>query len=65
MKHHLLKIASFVMLCYGTLSAQDILWEHSYGGKHAEFLLHAQPTADYGFILAGASLSYPGCYTLC
>ncbi|TRW23797.1 T9SS type A sorting domain-containing protein [Flavobacterium zepuense] len=39
------------------LNAQDILWEKSYGGKHAEYLLDAQPTADYGFILAGSSLS--------
>ncbi len=39
------------------LIAQDILWERSYGGKHAEFLYDAQPTADYGFILAGSSIS--------
>lgn len=36
---------------------QDILWEKSYGGKHADYLFDAQPTADYGFILAGSSLS--------
>lgn len=39
------------------LIAQDILWERSYGGKHAEFLYDAIPTADYGFILAGSSIS--------
>lgn len=39
------------------LIAQDILWERSYGGKHAEFLFDAIPTADYGFILAGSSIS--------
>lgn len=39
------------------LYCQDILWERSYGGRHAEYLFDAQPTADYGFILAGASLS--------
>ena len=38
-------------------SAQDILWEKSYGGIHSEYLFDAQPTADYGFILAGSSLS--------
>lgn len=38
-------------------NAQDILWEKSYGGKHADYLFDAQPTADYGFILAGSSLS--------
>ena len=37
--------------------AQDILWERSYGGKHAEYLFDAILTADYGFILAGSSIS--------
>ncbi|UPQ80456.1 hypothetical protein M0M57_06355 [Flavobacterium azooxidireducens] len=37
--------------------AQDILWEKSIGGKHADYLFDAVPTADYGFILAGSSLS--------
>jgi len=37
--------------------SQDILWEKSLGGKHADYLFDAQPTADYGFILAGSSLS--------
>src|SRR6218665_2376357 len=36
---------------------QDLLWEKSYGGQHAEYLFDAVPTADYGFILAGSSLS--------
>lgn len=47
-----------LILFYSSLSnAQDILWEKSYGGKHADYLFDAQPTADYGFILAGSSLS--------
>lgn len=37
--------------------AQDILWEKSFGGRHAEYLTDIQPTADYGFIIAGSSLS--------
>lgn len=37
--------------------AQDILWERSYGGKQAEHLTDAIPTADYGFIVGGSSLS--------
>lgn len=37
--------------------SQEILWEHSYGGKHAEFLYDAIPTPDYGFLLAGSSIS--------
>ncbi len=46
-----------VICIFSNLNAQDILWEKSYGGKHADYLFDAQPTADYGFILAGASLS--------
>ena len=38
-------------------NSQDILWEKSYGGTHADYLFDAQPTADYGFVLAGSSLS--------
>lgn len=38
-------------------TAQEVLWEKSYGGKHAELLLDAIPTPDYGFILAGSSIS--------
>jgi len=43
--------------CLTFSNAQDILWEKSYGGKHAEYLYDVQPTADYGFILAGSSIS--------
>src|SRR6187402_2979176 len=39
------------------LFSQDLLWEKSYGGRQAEYLGDVQPTADYGFILAGSSLS--------
>lgn len=45
------------LLFNGLLHAQDILWEKSYGGKHSDYLFDAQPTPDYGFILAGSSLS--------
>ncbi len=37
--------------------SQDILWEKSSGGKHADYLMDAKATSDYGFILAGSSLS--------
>lgn len=57
MNKQLLSVFVIALLCLSTLQAQDILWEKSYGGKHADYLLDAQPTADYGFILAGASLS--------
>lgn len=46
-----------VCIVYSNSWCQDILWEKSYGGKHADYLFDAQPTADYGFILAGSSLS--------
>ena len=46
-----------LLLLPSFLFSQDILWEKSYGGKHAEYLFDAQPTADYGYILAGSSLS--------
>jgi hypothetical protein len=42
---------------YTNSYSQDVLWEKSFGGKQAEYLFDAQPTADYGFILAGSSLS--------
>lgn len=51
----LVLLASFfaVSMAY----SQDILWEKSFGGKHAELLFDAIPTPDYGFILAGSSVS--------
>jgi hypothetical protein len=55
-KSKLLYFLGFALLASLT-HAQDILWEKSYGGKHAEYLMDAIPTADYGFILAGSSLS--------
>ena len=40
-----------------SIYAQDIEWEKSYGGNQAEYLFDAIATADYGFVLAGSSLS--------
>lgn len=53
---HSLQIYFTIIFCTN-LQAQDVLWEKSCGGKHADYLFDAQPTADYGFILAGSSLS--------
>ena len=50
-------ISFFILYNYTEIKAQDILWEKSYGGKHADYLMDAKPTPDYGFILAGSSLS--------
>ena len=52
------KLMTIVCLLLGVVSnSQDILWEKSFGGTHADYLFDAQPTADYGFILAGSSIS--------
>jgi hypothetical protein len=50
---------ALILLCLFVQSAaaQDILWEKSYGGKHADYLFDVVATPDYGFILAGSSLS--------
>lgn len=61
--HHNTSLCSRLLCCLSLATfsvatqAQDILWEKSYGGKHADYLFDAQATADYGFILAGSSLS--------
>lgn len=39
---------------------QKVLWEKTYGGLHADYLFDIQPTPDYGFILAGSSVSDVG-----
>ncbi|KIC02130.1 hypothetical protein OA88_10405 [Flavobacterium sp. JRM] len=52
-KYYLLLLFIFPLF----MQSQDILWEKSYGGIHGDYLFDAQPTADYGFILAGSSLS--------
>lgn len=57
MKQFLKPLVFSLLLITTSSNAQDILWEKSYGGKHAEYLFDAQPTADYGFILAGSSIS--------
>ncbi|TPG33442.1 T9SS type A sorting domain-containing protein [Flavobacterium pectinovorum] len=51
------KYLFLLFICPLLIHAQDILWEKTYGGIHADYLFDAQPTADYGFILAGSSLS--------
>ena len=47
----------FLLASSTSITAQKILWEKSLGGKHAEYLYDAIATPDYGFILAGSSLS--------
>ncbi len=50
-------LATSLFVITSGVYAQHIDWEKSFGGKHSEYLFDAQPTADYGFILAGSSLS--------
>ena len=54
-----MKKLTLLTLCLLSLAtnAQQILWEKSYGGDKVEYLFDAIPTADFGFILAGSSLS--------
>lgn len=47
----------FIIYFTQNIKAQDVLWEKSFGGKQSEYLLDVVPTADYGFLLAGSSLS--------
>lgn len=49
-----------IILCFFisiSMLSQEVLWDKSYGGIHSEYLFDAIPTADFGFILAGSSLS--------
>jgi hypothetical protein len=54
--HRLIAICTICFI-FLPCQAQDILWEKSLGGKHAEYLTDAVATADYGFMLAGSSFS--------
>lgn len=46
-----------VLLFANSTLGQDILWEKSLGGRYADYLTDALATPDYGFIIAGSSLS--------
>ncbi|WP_035760015.1 T9SS type A sorting domain-containing protein [Flavobacterium tegetincola] len=50
-------VAVLYFLLVQMCQSQDILWEKSFGGRHAEYLSDVQATSDYGFILGGSSLS--------
>lgn len=49
----------FLFFSISTYS-QKVKWEHSLGGKNSEYLFDMLPTADYGFLLAGSTLSSSG-----
>lgn len=57
MKIKLLVVATFIStLCF----SQKVKWEQTLGSAHSEYLFDVLPTADYGFLLAGSSLSDAG-----
>tara|TARA_R110002072_G_scaffold235697_1_gene393312 strand:+ start:25926 stop:27551 length:1626 start_codon:yes stop_codon:yes gene_type:complete len=65
MKNNLtVKSFSFSILttffCVSLLFSQKVEWEKTYGGLHADYLYDIQPMPDYGFILAGSSVSDVG-----
>ncbi|MDR2121531.1 MAG: T9SS type A sorting domain-containing protein [Flavobacteriaceae bacterium] len=51
--------SSLLILLNGLSSfySQDIQWQRSLGGLQGDYLFDALPTPDYGFILAGSSVS--------
>lgn len=55
-KHNITLLFTLILVSQLSLG-QDLLWEKSYGGRFGDYLYDVQPTADYGFILAGSSLS--------
>ena len=54
MKKVLIVILFFIHI---HLFAQNIIWERKVPGRYSDFLADAVPTLDYGFLLAGSSLS--------
>ncbi|SHL57864.1 Por secretion system C-terminal sorting domain-containing protein [Chishuiella changwenlii] len=55
MRIKLLSVCSLFLMI--SLSAQEVVWEKSIGGEHAEYLYNAIPTPDYGFLILGSSAS--------
>lgn len=55
MKKHVLFLLLGMFVQYGY--SQKVVWEKSIGGAHSDYLFDMVPTVDYGFILAGSSLS--------
>lgn len=51
------KVLFIAFMVFNLSQAQKIQWEKSVGGIHADYLMDALPTPDYGFLLAGSSLS--------
>ena len=56
MRKTLLSVFSLFSM-YILSAQQNVLWEKSIGGEQAEYLHHAIPTPDYGFLILGSSAS--------
>ncbi len=50
-------LVTLALLLSTALYAQDIQWQKTFGGVHADYLYDAVPTLDYGFIMVGGTLS--------
>ncbi|WP_333662582.1 hypothetical protein, partial [Chishuiella changwenlii] len=55
MRKKILSVCSLFLMI--SLSAQEVVWEKSIGGEHAEYLYNAIATPDYGFLILGSSAS--------
>ncbi|WP_410879301.1 hypothetical protein [Myroides sp. DW712] len=55
-----IQVLLFVLLTTTLGFSQKVVWEQTLGSTHAEYLFDVLPTADYGFLLAGSSLSDKG-----
>ncbi len=50
-------ILPFSFFTFSFALAQNLQWQKSLGGKQGDYLFDMKPTPDYGFILAGSSVS--------
>ncbi len=60
-KFPLFSLTSVIIIIFFSLSfgcfSQEVLWEVTLGGEHSEYLYDMQGTPDYGFLVAGSTLS--------
>ncbi len=57
MTYKMKNLKFLILLISITINAQQIQWQKTFGGTHADYLYDAMPTLDYGFIMVGGSLS--------
>jgi hypothetical protein len=54
----MIRILPIILTFYSILYAQEIIWQHTYGGDQDDFGFSAQQTSDGGYIIAGMTRSY-------